>query len=256
MIAVDIVFTDLDGTLLDHQTYSWAPAAPALQRLARLGVPVIIVSSKTRAEIERLRSEMGHRDPFIVENGGAAFLPLPSGGYERIELGLAYPTLVEGLREASRRSGVRVKGFSAMTVEEIAAATGLPPDLAELAAQREYDEPFLILDENRPEELTAALETLGLRWTRGGRFYHVCGKNDKAAAVRAVAERYRSRASRLRLIGLGDSFNDLSFLSQMDVAAIVRSPHAEALKAALPDALVSEARGPEGWAEIISKVIP
>mgnify|MGYP003875401449 CR=1 FL=1 len=253
---MDIVFTDLDGTLLDHDTYSWSAAAPSLGRLAALGVPVVLVSSKTRAEMEQLRAEMGHRDPFIVENGGAAYLPLPSGGYERLEFGTPYPVLVEGLREAARRSGARVRGFSDMTVQEVAASTGLPPEKASLAAQREYDEPFLILGQERLGALIAELERLGLQCTRGGRFFHVCGHNDKALAVRAVTDHYRRSGAALRRIGLGDSFNDLSFLAEMDVAGIVNSAHAARLKEALPAAILSHARGPEGWAEIISQVIP
>lgn len=29
-----LVFTDLDGTLLDHESYDWSPARPALNRLS------------------------------------------------------------------------------------------------------------------------------------------------------------------------------------------------------------------------------
>ncbi|MFQ5696467.1 MAG: mannosyl-3-phosphoglycerate phosphatase, partial [Terriglobia bacterium] len=46
-----IVFTDLDATLLDHQTYSWAAAEPALRRLRLLGIPLVFCTSKTRAEV-------------------------------------------------------------------------------------------------------------------------------------------------------------------------------------------------------------
>ena len=43
-----LVFTDLDGTLLDHHSYSHAAALPGLERLRGLEVPVIPVTSKTR----------------------------------------------------------------------------------------------------------------------------------------------------------------------------------------------------------------
>ena len=55
-----VIFTDLDGTLLDHDTYEWKEAEPALDLCKKLGVPVVFVSSKTRAEIEVLRRQDGH----------------------------------------------------------------------------------------------------------------------------------------------------------------------------------------------------
>ena len=53
-----MVFTDLDGTLLDHDTYRWDEAEPALTLCASRNVPVILVSSKTRAEMNALRARL------------------------------------------------------------------------------------------------------------------------------------------------------------------------------------------------------
>ena len=50
-----VVFSDLDGTLLDHSTYSWKAAAPALAALRDRGIPLILASSKTSAEIAESR---------------------------------------------------------------------------------------------------------------------------------------------------------------------------------------------------------
>ena len=46
-----IFFSDLDGTLLDHENYDWSAAKPALSELKRQGLPLILASSKTAAEI-------------------------------------------------------------------------------------------------------------------------------------------------------------------------------------------------------------
>ena len=74
-MSLKLVFSDLDGSLLDHDTYSHAAAAPALQRLDQHHIPLILVSSKTRVEIERLRSDLNNSHPFISENGAAVFVP-------------------------------------------------------------------------------------------------------------------------------------------------------------------------------------
>src|SRR5215211_6339369 len=70
-----VVFSDLDGTLLDHETYAFDAARPALDRVERDGIPLVLCSSKTRAEIEPLRAELRNRHPFVSENGGAVFIP-------------------------------------------------------------------------------------------------------------------------------------------------------------------------------------
>ena len=70
-----IIYTDLDGSLLDHQSYSFAPAANFLERLGNLTIPVIPVTSKTRNEVLSLRKSLNSRHPFVVENGAAICLP-------------------------------------------------------------------------------------------------------------------------------------------------------------------------------------
>ena len=79
-----VIFTDLDGTLLDHASYRWDEAKPALDLCHRFHIPVIMVSSKTMAEMNMLQQELGLSYPFISENGGGIFFPdgsdkVPSG---------------------------------------------------------------------------------------------------------------------------------------------------------------------------------
>jgi mannosyl-3-phosphoglycerate phosphatase len=69
------VLTHLDGTFLDHTTCEWGEALPALSECLRRKVPVVPVSSETRAEIQTFRGKMGLTSPFISENGGGVFIP-------------------------------------------------------------------------------------------------------------------------------------------------------------------------------------
>jgi len=70
-----VVFTDIDGTIVD-ENYSYKGALPALKLLKRKKIPLVFCTSKTRAEIEVYRDELGIKDPFISENGGAIFIPV------------------------------------------------------------------------------------------------------------------------------------------------------------------------------------
>lgn len=227
-----VVFTDLDGTLLDHDTYSWVAAEPALAEIRRRGIPLVIVTSKTRAEVARLRRELALPGEDITENGAHS---------------RSYAWLCEQLRAASARTGVRVRGFHQMTPEEIAGAALLPVETARLAAQREHAEPFQILDPERSSELLAELESRGLRWTRGGRFHHVFERGSKGEAVRETLRRYPGAVS----IGLGDAPNDIGMLEAVDHAVVVRGAQTESVREALPRAHVTALTGPAGWNEAL-----
>jgi mannosyl-3-phosphoglycerate phosphatase len=259
---MDVLFTDLDGTLLDHDTYGWEPAREALDHLRRQGIPWMFVTSKTRAETEVWRQRLDNRHPFIVENGGAAFVPagyfaqtIPGAkrvdGYEVLEWGTPYEELVQVLESAAENSGCRVRGFHAMSPEEVAAECDLPLGDALLAKQREYDEPFVLLDPERGEALGAAIAALGCRWTRGGRFRHIMGANDKALAVEAVAALFAASGAVVRTIGLGDGLNDASFLSRVDVPVLIRSRQIAELQARAPRGSATEHPGPTGWNEAV-----
>jgi mannosyl-3-phosphoglycerate phosphatase len=261
------VFTDLDGTLLDAGSYSFDAARPALARLREGGVPLILATSKTRAEVEWWRRRLANRDPFLVENGGAVFVPegyfgepvprsIARGGYEVVEFGDRYERLVAALAEASRAAGCRVRGFHDMTAAEVAAACGLPFEQAALARSREYDEPFEVLDPDRETALALEIARLGRRHARGGRFHHITGNNDKGAAVRLLIELYRRRAGELNTIGLGDALNDVEMLNAVDRPVLIRSPLVERLRAAVPHGRVTALEGPAGWNEAILQMTP
>jgi mannosyl-3-phosphoglycerate phosphatase len=264
--AMDLVFTDLDGTLLDPETYSSYAARPAIERLNRRGTPWILVTSKTRAEVEFWRGRLEHQHPFIVENGGAAFVPrgyfpepVPGarelGPYELIEWGAAYEALVADLGTCSHRSRCRVWGFHDMTAYEVAAACDFPLEQAALAKQRQYDEPFLIRDPQLAGGLTFAIEELGRRWTRGGRFWHILGTNDKAAAVLAISALFKKHYGPVRTIGLGDAANDAPFLDAVNVPVLIRCRGAQRFKTLVSRGIVTRRAGPAGWNDAVLSLI-
>ncbi|HZU27500.1 MAG TPA: HAD-IIB family hydrolase [Bryobacteraceae bacterium] len=256
-----ILVTDLDGTLLNARTYSFEAAQPALAALRKKGVPLVLCTSKTRAEAELWRERLDINHPFIVENGGAVcipsgYFPFPidhsvrRDGYDIVEFGLPYSELVRTLRQASRESGCKVVGFHDMSVAEISLRTSLPIRQAEMAKRREYDEPFEI-DGPGIIGLLKAIERGGKRWTRGNRFYHITGANDKSTAVRYLRRLYARVFEPVHLIGVGDGHNDAGFLNSVDTPVIVRSPFSVALKLAAPRGRVTRASGPDGWNEAI-----
>jgi mannosyl-3-phosphoglycerate phosphatase len=259
-----VVFTDLDGTLLDPVTYSFDEANEALEVLRGRGIPLVLVSSKTRAEMEPIRSRLASQAPFIVENGGGLFVPegyfafslegaTQRAPYQVIEWGTPYPLLRQALAEIRQAVGDGVRGFGDMTVEEVTRRTGLAAAEAALAMQREYDEPFVIEGSARTlEEIRRLAESRGLRCTSGGRFHHLLGQSDKGRACRYLTECYRrhyaGEAETLITIGLGDSLNDLPLLASVDRPILVQKPDGSYDPGVtLPHLIRAPGVGPGGW---------
>jgi mannosyl-3-phosphoglycerate phosphatase len=218
-----LIFTDIDGSLLDFDSYKPGPAVRALEACRRAGVPVILCTSKPSAEVRVLRTILDLDTPYIVENGAAIFFPAGTGvavaaqqlaelkkwdvstiemedgeTFTRLLSGVARAGVVEALGEIAREVGMEVRGISEMTVAEITERTGLPSDQARAATMREFSEPFIVLkgpgDAGRIERtellelIRQAAERRGLACALGGRFFHLQGRHSKGTAVeRAVA---------------------------------------------------------------------
>jgi mannosyl-3-phosphoglycerate phosphatase len=263
---MQVVFTDLDGSLLDQDTYSFDAARPALDWLNECGIPLVFVSSKTRSELAFWRRATGNVHPFVMENGGAIVIPKgyfersfpgqrPSRATEVIELGLHYTCLVTELRRASRAARCRTRGFNDMTPEHIASEFSLSLNQAKMARKREFDEPFLILDGGRREALLQEIQNSGLTCSSGGRLHHLAGHCDKGIAVRELIRRYKLAWGPVRTLGLGDGMNDLPMLASVSVPVILRSPAARKLSRLLPSAMVTEAAGPAGWNQAVLSLV-
>jgi len=266
-----LIVTDLDGTLLDHHTYDVGPARDVLERVARARIPLVLCSSKTRAEIEALQQRLDIHHPFIAENGGAIVAPLgyfdhlpPSavvdGGRVALALGRPHTEVVRALREVAAAQRVSVVGFSDMTVGDVAEECGLSVLDAQLAKLREFDEPFrlLELDPAARSRFLKALHRRGLKAVSGGRFDHVTGDTDKGRAVAELRGLMPEGFGPIVMAGLGDGLNDVSMLRAVDLPIIVRSDLNGATGRMLrkvPTAQVTSSCGPAGWAEAVTALL-
>jgi mannosyl-3-phosphoglycerate phosphatase len=138
-----------------------------------------------------------------------------------------------------------------MSVAEVAENCEMSPEQAALAKEREFDEPFLIMEPKQSTELLTAIERRGKSWTRGGRFHHILGQNDKAAAVRILLDLYRNVEPNVRSLGLGDGLNDAEFLNAVDIPILIRTSCLDRLQALVPRGRPTESSGPRGWCQAI-----
>jgi mannosyl-3-phosphoglycerate phosphatase len=264
-----VIFTDLDGTLLDRNTYSFEPAQPALHRIRQKDIPLVLSSSKTRAEIEMYRKKLDNNHPFISENGGGVFIPKnyfsfqfpydkELNEYFVSELGTFYPQIIEVLECIKRETGILIKGISDMTVKEISSASGLDMKEAELAKKREYDEPFIIEGGEKEVALVKEkIEEKGMNYSWGGKFHHISGKNDKGKAVEILKEFYENQFFSIFTIGIGDSLNDLPMLSVVDRPVFLKGEDSVSPEVPPPiqNFTIVNGTGPQAWNEVILNIV-
>jgi mannosyl-3-phosphoglycerate phosphatase family protein len=263
-MARPLVFTDLDGSLLDHHSYSFEPARSVLERLEALSIPVIPATSKTRAEVSGLRRALQNNHPFVVENGAAVFIPIgyfsapPARTVERDgfwvyqtsrprEHWLALLDQLEGEYAGEFDS------FHRAGVKGIVEMTGLSEAEARLANQREYSEPVRWLgSEARRRAFIESLAARGARALQGGRFLAVSGDCDKGRALQWLSAVYAEQTGvdAVDTLAIGDSGNDVAMLAAADTALLIRSPVHDFPALDRSEGVIrSRAFGPEGWAE-------
>ena len=268
-----IVFTDLDATLLDHESYSWAAAQPALDRLRAANIPVVLSSSKTLAEMGDLQQQLALQGPMICENGSVVLWPqaaqgLLPAGYRFVALANSDSGLVtrgaprsqwlpafQALRD---RHAWPMQGFADWDDATIARHTGLSLAQAHLAAQRQGTEPVLwSYSDEQLLQVRGALHELELDVVAGGRFWHISSGQTKADGLGLVKTYYQQQwqLDEVLTIALGDSPNDATMLAAADRAVLVCNPHARAFDVATQQLMQTKLIGPAGWNEAMQLIL-
>lgn len=264
-----IVVTDLDSSLLDD-SYSWAAAMPALERLQQLKVPLILNSSKTMSEMAELANALGTMAPVVAENGGLVAVHQDAGLMDRegiftrmseylIEInGLSRAFILEQAHVMRDQCGYQFEGFSDWSDIEIAERTGLCRGMAHRAQERYATEPILWHDTaERREDFEEKLARYGIRMLRGGRFLHLMGEVDKADGSRAAIELIHKSNPQEQwyVVAIGDSANDLAMLEAADTAIVI--PHADGprLQPNAPHVVHAHATSTVGWNDALLRIL-
>lgn len=248
-----MVFTDLDGTLIDHDTYEWSAANPALEALRRVSAGLVLASSKTAAEMARLRAKIGaERWPAIVENGAGVLPPFATQITESSEYG-AVRSALNGLPEDLRDPFC---GFGDVSATQVAQMTGLSKDDAALAQKRDFSEPGRWSGtRSQKDAFLAALAQNGLSAQQGGRFLTLSLGRNKVDQMRSLISAYKPRHT----IALGDAPNDIAMLENADIGIIVANPARPPLPQLRNETsgriIRTTDAGPKGWNQAVLDAI-
>jgi mannosyl-3-phosphoglycerate phosphatase family protein len=251
-----VIFSDVDSVLRDPPPHSFAAAASILEVLARVRIPLVLCSGKTRAEVEHIQQGLGIADPFVCENGAATFVPrgyfsfdVPRArdvaGYEAVEFGRAYQGVVKTLHRTADRLRIEIVGFNDMSVQDVARECRLTLLRARLAKLREYEELFRILgsDQAARHRLFKGLHAERLRCVDGQRYYHVGAAVDKRIGMNLLRTFYRREYGSILTVGLADAMAEANFVQLVDHQILVQNDGER------------EAVDVVGWAEAIAEVV-
>ena len=251
-----LVYSDLDGTLLNHDNYSFDEASEALSYLQEKSIPLIIVTSKTFAEVKPLQKKLKIKCPFIVENGAGIFIPKDSvltqdiiceNDFLKISQAQSYLELRLFFKHLQQQYAIR--GFGDMQVEEIMELTSLHKEDALNAMKRDFTEPFIIEGEVDIELLKGEANAEGLDIVKGGRFYHLISKDqDKAKAMKRLTHLFEEYFNTsLTEIALGDSANDFSMLKAAHTSVLIPSHNGVYADIEALNIRKAPFAGPKGW---------
>ena len=256
-----IVFTDIDGTLIDIYTGKFEGTDLLVKKLVEMQIPVILCSAKTRSEQEYIRKRMGLTDPFIIENGGAVVIPkgyfhdmgvVPharNSRYDFIEIGGHTNEIRNILARIRRELKINFKGTADMTLDEISKKVKIPNPFAKRMSEREYGETILEIDQFELVRLSEVCKRNGLQMIQGGRYADITRGNDKGKASRILIDLFRRKYQPKTpiFVGLGDSENDLPMLKLMDIPILVQRTNGTWIDSKIKNLIRSSGVGPKGW---------
>jgi len=244
-----IVFTDLDGTLLEEDGALGPAARAVVDELRARRIPVVPLTSKTRRELTHWLDVLEAGDAGAFENGAGI---LRMGESEVFPAAVAARELRLVLESLRRHTGLPLFSFEEIPDGSMTRLTGLSHEEAARARSREFDLPFAA-PADLPERLTGSVLPAGVRLTRGGRFWHLSGDHDKGGALRVLSARLGGGPT----LGLGDAPNDAPFLRLVDRAILV--PRASGVDPALavlvPEAARAEEPAGAGWAAAVREAL-
>ena len=251
------VVSDVDGTLMDH-SYDLTPAKETIKLLQELFIPVILCTSKTAAEVKVIRKQLNLTDPYIVENGAAIYGESLNKVNGKIILGERYEILEDILKNISKEINYDLQALNDLSDQKATELTGLRGHSLELMRDRHWSMPFLNPPDSKEEQLNTCCKKYKVEVFRGNRMSHLLSINSNKGKAINELKKYANKQD-IKIIGLGDSENDLPLLLNSDFKIIIPSPSGPNMKllnnlSEYNYTLASEPNG-YGWKNEINKLI-
>ncbi|MGB4269401.1 MAG: HAD hydrolase family protein, partial [Spirochaetota bacterium] len=231
---------------------SYTLSLPAIQKLVGRGIPLILVSSKTYAEMLKLHKELSLIYPFIFENG--AGIAKPDASY--ILYGKSYDKLLT-YKPVIEQACDKVVWADTLSSQELSAYTGLSIKEVKDMMARMASVLFIAPNPLDIKKINKKLTRYGIAITTGGRFFCVIDSTvNKGNAVQVIQTMYREKYATVYSYAIGDGINDADMFNTVDKAYFVgRKDLWKTIKKLCPAIHRTEKTGPGGFSELIDTIV-
>jgi mannosyl-3-phosphoglycerate phosphatase len=262
-----IILTDIDQFIRDN---AWDALRPGIAAARDAGAPLILSSWMTRAELEPARAELGHVDPFIVENGGALYIPDGTfafefdadrtlDGLQCMIFGTAREQIDGVVDQIAQSSYNGLTGFHALSLEEIQEHAGLSAEQAAVAREREFTEAVVILRDDRRTRVTLKnlVQDAGLLWEEKRDLILVQGATEPASAARLVIQLYHNVDPLRTTASVGSGTADLRLMQITDQPVLFGDDTEidAGLAGQFQNLSVVNEGGPTGWCSAVESLL-
>ena len=252
-----VFITDLDGTLLGHQDFGFDQIKSDVIGLLDAGHLLVLASSKTKAEIESFCDVLGHKVPFIYENGAGMenyhlFCECEEGAHLHQNPKAIRTDALLKIWEQHIPSALRAFCHFVKDADKVAqqACLGLRATALNRALKRSYSLPFTFSGStSQIQELECLATQAGLSMQQGGRVYNLSGCHNKADYLPEIRKWVTKTRATPVLIALGDSKNDVEMLKQADVSCVIPSNNGCCLSLGngINPSIIAPRAAPLGW---------
>lgn len=259
-----IVFTRLDPLLSELEANDLAFIKTTISKLRSRNIPLVLVTDKTRVEVEAWQQQFELHSPFIVEQGSGIFIPQanrnfnPSAtiaidNYYLYQLGCSYTEARAALKAVQEEINKILRGFGDMDEKNIQPLIGSSQSAARKAKAREFSEYFITPNRLEIKELQHVATEYNFKIVPGDRLSLILGAGaDEIAAIKWLIECFTGED--IRTIGLGSIVDDLNLLETVDIPIVI--PTFEGIPSYFSDRnwQTTSNSGIEGWAEALSNI--
>lgn len=266
-MAYKVIFSDIDGTIVDITGKDYGNIDVFVKKIKDNHIPLVLCSAKTYEEQQNIRNKLGIDDPFIVENGGAIFIPKnyfkdisiknkEIDGHNVIEIGTDAETIRNKLKRIRRENNINFLMISDLSIEELSKVVDIPYEYAKRMAQRAHSETILEINEEDIARFKKEAKRHGLKVMHGGRYYGISIGNDKGKAVDILLDLYKKNYNgKIASFGVGDSENDYYMLNRVDYPMLVQKADGKWSNILIDKIIKIQGIGPQGTCEALQKII-